>query len=157
RLHTSLKVKLGTATAVETLDPSVAKPAAPVIIRLARALFSFRVMLALGLALVTVCTVSNRFNDPDLWWHLKAGEIVWNTHTVPTKDLFSFTAYGQPSTEHEWLGQLSIYATYKLGGYTGLMLWLAILGSLLFALVFILCYRYSGNAFVAFMGGLCAW
>ena len=139
------------------MDLTDAKPSVTALARLARTVFSFRAMLALGLALVTVCTVSNRFNDPDLWWHLKAGEIVWNTHSVPNQDLFSFTAYGQPSTEHEWLGQLSIYATYKLGGYTGLMMWLAILGSLLFVLVFILCYRFSGNALVAFMGGLCAW
>src|SRR5882724_10179059 len=87
-------------------------------VKLARAVFSFRVMLALGLATVTICTVSNRFSDPDLWWHLKAGEIVWNTHSIPSRDLFSFTAYGQPSTEHEWLAQWSIYATYKLVGVT---------------------------------------
>jgi hypothetical protein len=148
---------LANTTTVDVLDPSAAIPPVSPVVRLARAAFSFRAMLALGLALVTACTVSNRFNDPDLWWHLKAGEIVWNTHSVPDRDLFSFTAYGQPSTEHEWLGQLSIYATYKLGGYTGLMLWLAVLGSLLFVLVFILCYRYSGNALMAFMGGLCAW
>src|SRR5512133_2081615 len=114
-------------------------------------------MLALGLALVAVCTVSNRFNDPDLWWHLKAGEIVWNTHSVPARDLFSFTAYGQPSIEHEWLGQWSIYAAYKLGGYGGLMLWLATMAALLFVLVYVLCYRCSGNALAAFMGGLCVW
>lgn len=139
------------------LDSARVHPPLSAFGRLARSVFSFRVLLAIGLAVVTVCTVSNRFNDPDLWWHLKAGEIVWDTHTVPAKDLFSFTAYGQPSTEHEWLAQWSIYATYKLGGYTALWLWLAILASLLFVLVYILCYRYSGNALMAFMGGLCAW
>ena len=150
-------MKFESATTTEALESAIPNSPASPLVRLARAVFSFRVMLAVGLAVVTVCTVSNRFNDPDLWWHLKAGEIVWDTHSVPSKDLFSYTAYGQPSTEHEWLAQWSIYATYKLGGYTGLMLWLATLASLLFVLVYLLCYRCSGNALAAFMGGLCAW
>jgi hypothetical protein len=37
------------------------------------------------------------------------------------------------------------------------MLWLAVLSSLLFGLVYVLCYLYSGNALASFMGGLCAW
>lgn len=150
-------MKLESAPTIEALESAIPASPAPAAVTLARAVFSFRVLLAVGLAVVTVCTVSNRLNDPDLWWHLKAGGIVWDTHSIPSKDLFSFTAYGHPSTEHEWLAQWSIYATYKLGGYTGLMLWLAILASLLFILVYILCFRCSGNALTAFLGGLCAW
>jgi hypothetical protein len=150
-------VKFESATTTEAMESAIPNPPAPPLVRLGRAVFSFRVMLAFGLALVTVCTISNRFNDPDLWFHLKLGQAVWDTHSVQSKDVYSFTAYGQPSPEHEWLAQWSIYATYKLGGYTGLMLWLATLASILFAMVYILCYRCSGNALVAFMGGLCAW
>ena len=25
---------------------------------------------------------------PDMWWHLKMGEIIWTNHHVPTVDLF---------------------------------------------------------------------
>jgi hypothetical protein len=150
-------MKVQNITTAQSLESAAISLPVPALVRLARALFSFRVMLALGLAVVSVCTISNRFNDPDLWWHLKAGQIVWDTHSVPSRDLYTFTAYGQPSTEHEWLAQWSIYATWKLGGYTGLMLWLAILSSLLFGLVYVLCYLYSGNALASFMGGLCAW
>jgi hypothetical protein len=151
-------VKLDSTTTIEAPPSAMPGPPAPsAMVRLARALFSFQVLLALGLATVTVCTVSNRFHDPDLWWHLKAGEIVWDTHSIPSKDLFSFTAYGQPSMEHEWLAQWSIYGAYKLGGYTALMLWLGILASLLFVLVYLLCYLSSKNSLVAFLGGLCAW
>jgi hypothetical protein len=124
---------------------------------LVRSCLSFRVLLAVGLALMTVCTVSNRFNDPDMWWHLKAGEIVWNTHAAPSTDLFSFTVFGRESTEHEWLAQLSIYAAYRLGGYPGMMLWLMILASVLFLLVYVLCYLVTRNALVSLFGGVCAW
>jgi hypothetical protein len=122
-----------------------------------RRLFSFPAVLIAGLAVVAVLTVSNRFNDPDLWFHLKLGQIVWTTHCIPSTDTFSFTAYGHAWTAHEWLAELSIYAAYRMGGYSGLMLWLAALTSVLLILVYFLCYRCSGNALVSFLGGLCAW
>ena len=125
--------------------------------RLLGRIFSFRAMLAWGLAAVAVLTVSHRFNDPDVWFHLKLGEIVWNTGSVPSADAFSYTAYGHPWIAHEWLAQLSVYAAYHFGGYAGLMLWLAGLTATLLVLVYVLCYRYSGSALAAFMGGLCAW
>jgi hypothetical protein len=122
-----------------------------------RAVLSFRVLLAAGLVTVYLLTITNRFNDPDLWFHLKLGEVVWNTHSIPTTELFSHTAFGYPWTAHEWLGQLSIYTAYHIAGLPGLMAWLATCGSLLFALVYILCYQYSRNALPAFLGGMFAW
>ncbi|HJY05956.1 MAG TPA: hypothetical protein VJ323_06540, partial [Bryobacteraceae bacterium] len=58
---------------------------------LTRKIFSFPVMLAGMLVVLAVLTVRSRFNDPDMWWHLKTGEIIWNTHRIPTVDLFSYT------------------------------------------------------------------
>jgi hypothetical protein len=120
-------------------------------------LLSFSVMLAAGLVVITFFTVSPHFNDPDVWFHLKLGQIVWNTHQVPTTDLFSHTAFGHAWIPHEWLAELSIFAAYRLAGETGLMVWLAFFSSLLFVLVYVLCYRASGNALAAFLGGGFAW
>src|ERR1700731_2673945 len=94
-----------------------------------RAVFSFPVVLAALLTALTVFTVRSRFNDPDLWYHLKIGEIIWNTHAIPRIDLFSFTANGHPWVAQEWLSQLTLYGVYKFAGYTGLMLWLCLLSS----------------------------
>src|SRR6185295_4079814 len=58
--------------------------AAPAVVRVARPLsiwhatFSFPVMLSLALVVLSVLTVRTRFNDPDLWWHLKIGATIWN-------------------------------------------------------------------------------
>jgi hypothetical protein len=114
-------------------------------------------MLAVGLVVVAVATISNRFNDPDLWFHLKLGQIVWDTHSIPSSDLFSFTAFGHAWTAHEWLAQLAIYGVYRTGGYLGLMLSFAAVTALLLVLVYYLCYRLCGNALVSFLSGLCAW
>ena len=46
-------------------------------------------MVAGLLIVLAVLTVRARFDDPDMWWHLKMGEIIWTTHTIPTTDLFS--------------------------------------------------------------------
>ncbi len=59
--------------------------------------FSFPVMLASVLVVLTVLTVRARFDDPDMWWHLKTGEIIWSTHSIPVVDVFSYTTNHQAS------------------------------------------------------------
>jgi hypothetical protein len=120
-------------------------------------LFSFRVLLGLGVAVIAALTVSVRFNDPDLWFHLKLGQVVWTTHSIPSTDTFSFTANGHTWIAHEWLAELSIYGAYLWGGYAGLMTWLMVFGSLPFVLVYVLAYRGTGNTLMAFLGAVCAW
>jgi hypothetical protein len=122
-----------------------------------QAAFSFPVMLSVALAVLTVLTVRGRFDDPDLWWHLKIGQIIWNTHSIPNADTFSFTAAGHPWIAHEWLSETMIYATYRAGGYLGLMILLCALPSLLFVLVYALSSLYSGNAKISLLGGMVAW
>ena len=114
-------------------------------------------MLATGLAVVTVLTVSSRFNNPDLWFHLKLGQVIWTTHSIPSMDLFSFTAWGHPWIAHEWLAELGTYAVYRLGGYPALMGCFAGVATLLFCLVYFLCHQRCGSWLAALLGGVCAW
>jgi hypothetical protein len=123
----------------------------------ARAVCSFPVILAALLVVLTVLTVRGRFSDPDMWWHLKTGEIIWNTHHIPTVDSFSFTTNNHAYVPHEWLSQLALYGAYHFGGYTGLMLSFCLLASLLVVAGYTLCALYSGNLKVAFLGGLITW
>ena len=52
----------------------------------------------------------------DFWWHLKAGEIIVTTRSIPRTDLFSFTAAGKPFILQNWLVEVIYYATYQAGG-----------------------------------------
>jgi hypothetical protein len=122
-----------------------------------RRIFSFPVMLASLLAMLAVLTVRPRFDDPDMWWHLKTGEVIWNTHTIPTTDLFSYTTNHHASIPHEWLSQTLIYGAYRWGGYSGLMLWLCFFTAALLIAGYALCSLYSGNAKVALIGALTIW
>jgi hypothetical protein len=116
--------------------------------------FSFPVMLAGLLTTLAVLTVRERFDDPDMWWHLKLGETTWTTHHVPTTDLFSYTTNHHSYIPHEWLSQLLLYAAYHFGGYTGMMLWLCFFTAAVLVGGYALCSLYSGNAKVSLLGAL---
>ncbi|HEX4021274.1 MAG TPA: hypothetical protein VHX63_09035 [Acidobacteriaceae bacterium] len=114
-------------------------------------------MLAGFLVVLAELTVRSRFNDPDMWWHLRTGEIIWTTHTIPTTDLFSYTTNHHAWIPHEWLSQVLIYGAYRLDGYTGLMLWLCFFSAVLLIAGYSLCSLYSGNAKVGWLGALIIW
>jgi len=60
--------------------------------------------------------------DTDTFWQLKSGEIIFNTRSVPDKDIFSFTVGGKEWIDSQWLFQLFMYISYRLCGYTGMVL-----------------------------------
>jgi hypothetical protein len=122
-----------------------------------RRVFSFPAMLAGLLVVLAVVTVRSRFDDPDMWWHLKMGEVIWTTHAIPATDLFSYTTNHHAWVPHEWLSQALIYGAYRLGGYSGLMLWLCFFSGVLLVTAYALSSLYSGNAKVGFLGGLTVW
>jgi len=122
-----------------------------------RRIFSFPVMLAATLVALAVLTVRSRFNYPDLWWHLRTGQIVWTNHAIPRTDLLSFTTGEHAWVPHEWLSQLGIYAAWRLGDYSGLMLWFCTLTAALLAIQYLSCSLYSENVKVAFLGALVTW
>jgi hypothetical protein len=122
-----------------------------------RRVFSMPVFLGALLIVLAVLSVRDRFNDPDMWWHLKMGEIIWSTHSIPTTDLFSYTTHHHAWVPHEWLSQVLIYAAYRWGGYNGLMLWLCFFTAALWIAGYALCSLYSGNAKVSFAGAMTIW
>src|SRR5690349_3495385 len=85
----------------------------------------------------------------DFWWHLKAGEIIVTTKSIPRTDLFSFTCTAKPFVLQNWLGEVVYYATYEAGG---LPLIVALNTALLVAAlvpVYHLCYRAAGGVRLA--------
>lgn len=135
--------------------PAVDAAGAP--IRLLRRVFSFPAVLAALLVVLAVLTVRGRFDDPDMWWHLKMGQVIWTTHTIPLHDIFSYTTHQQASVPQEWLSQLFIYGAYRFGGFTGLMIWLCALSSALLLAGYWLCWLCGRNSKVAFVGAMTLW
>lgn len=59
--------------------------------------------------------------DPDLWGHLRYGEMILAGHGLPREDVFSYTAYGAPFYNHEWLSDLVFASLFTAGGSAALV------------------------------------
>lgn len=55
--------------------------------------------------------------DPDVWWHIRAGEQVLNSGMVPKVDTWSVTAAGHAWTSQDWLSNVLLALGYRLGDW----------------------------------------
>jgi hypothetical protein len=55
-------------------------------------------------------------SDPDVWWHLRLGQWILAHGRVPTGELFSYTAQGNPLVAHEWLSDAAFALLASAGG-----------------------------------------
>jgi len=81
----------------------------------------------------------------DLAYHLRAGDIMFDTHAILRTDVFSAVAYGKPWLNQQWLAQLVLATAFRLGGWFGLVVLRALLGALVLSFVFLAC-RAAGAA-----------
>jgi hypothetical protein len=77
---------------------------------------------------------SPEISDPDFWWHLKTGQYIAETHSLPVPDPFAYTtsmarpsSTAEPRTRqfnltHEWLAQVLMYSIYRAGGFAAIVL-----------------------------------
>jgi hypothetical protein len=84
-------------------------------------------------------------NDADTGWHIRNGEFILATHSVPRTDSFSYTKAGQPWYAWEWLYDAVIGAIHHVAGLNGVVLFAAVVIAFTFALLFRFVLRRSGN------------
>jgi len=74
------------------------------------------------LVLQLLITNSWRFLlDSDTGWHIRTGEIVWQTHNAPSRDPFSHTMPGQTWFAWEWLTDALMAALHGWRGLAGVV------------------------------------
>src|SRR5580700_4177062 len=61
--------------------------------------------------------------DPDIGWHIRTGELILATHSLPRTDPFSSTMQGQPWFAWEWLYDLLLGILHRACGLNGVV-WL---------------------------------
>ena len=113
--------------------------------------FSFPALLGAVLVGAVATIARTFFVDPDVWWHIKQGEVILATHHVPTKDIYSLTLAGRPWTAYEWFGDVLLATAYRLGGMRGLEALLLVLGSAILVALYTLAAVRSGNSKAAFV------
>src|SRR6266436_7840573 len=80
--------------------------------------------------------LSNRpLADADIGWHIRTGELILATHSLPRVDPFSSTMQGQPWFAWEWLYDLVLGILYRLCGLNGVVWLCALLVAGVFALL----------------------
>jgi len=111
---------------------------------------------------------SSEIADTDFWWHLRTGQYIVESRSLPVPDPFSYTTgLGEPAYEgeeqvrhfnltHEWLAQALWFVLYQVGGFPLLVLWKGALLAALCAIAGYLAAWRSGNLYVglaaAFVG-----
>jgi hypothetical protein len=86
--------------------------------------------------------------DTDLWGHLKFGEDLWISKTIPASDPYSYTAHGNLWINHEWLAELVMYWVYRIFGSPGLLMGKLLTG---FSVIFLLsriCFQRPHHLFI---------
>jgi hypothetical protein len=83
--------------------------------------------------------------DPDLWWHLKTGQLIVESKSVPHADPFSFTRAGQPWIAHEWLSDVLLYELQSTAGQAGLIVTFAAVIAGAFLLLYLRCGSNSSS------------
>src|ERR1700733_5455631 len=119
--------------------------------QLLRWLCSFPAMLGALLVGATFTVVRSFSVDPDMWWHIRTGELILSTHRWATTDPYSYTAAGAPWMSCEWLGDVFFAVAYRLGGLRGLEVLLAVLAGAVILALYAFATLRSGNCKAAFL------
>ena len=110
------------------------------------------------LLLTVFMTYANTVDDLDFWWHLKSGQLIFETQGIPQEDYFAYTTdapesitiigrddvsptelpsgYKSNALKGNWLSQLIFYLVYAVGGFVGI----GILKSIVFVFVYLILY-----------------
>ncbi len=112
-------------------------------------LLSTRRLLAFALLASLFTLTAGQITDPDFWWHLRAGQLIFETRAVPHVDPFSFTAHGREWVAHEWLTELLMYAAHRLAGWGALIVSFAALTTGALMIVYGRASRVAAHPFVS--------
>ena len=100
--------RIGALTADSPAEPSLWR---------ARALDGSLIVLFLTLAFLLG---SFPLKDADIYWHLRTGDLIRQTGTIPRTDIFTFTREGTPWIDLHWIFQVAISWVHEHGGVPAL-------------------------------------
>src|SRR6266511_3707849 len=87
--------------------------------------------------------------DPDFWWHLKTGQYIFETRSIPHTDIFSSLRFGSEWITHEWLSEVFMYSVFRKAGYGGLIVVFSLVITAAFWIAYQRCRHLAGHPYVA--------
>ncbi len=102
--------------------PRSAAPATSPAARTSRRAFLDALFLLLTLSFFTGITINTAsVMDEDIWSHLQTGRWILARHAVPTRDMFSAHAMGQPWIAYSWLFDVLAFRLFDFGGVRAML------------------------------------
>lgn len=74
--------------------------------------------------------------DTDYAWHLRAGQYILKTKSIPKHDIFSFSAPDYPYVYYSWGSEVAVAASYNALGNFGVSLLFALISTLTIYLIY---------------------
>jgi hypothetical protein len=109
--------------------------------------------IAFFLMVFALAVRQSAYIDPDLWWHLQAGQDIVQSQSIPKVDPYSFTKVGSEWIAHEWLSEAVMYLIFRFSGWGGLLF---VFSALITITLYILYRRCEGKPYVAALAILLA-
>jgi hypothetical protein len=88
-------------------------------------------------------------SDADTGYHIRAGEFILNTVSIPKKDIFSHISPPLPWTAHEWLSEIIMALVHASFGLTGIVIFFSLLIAVIYSLLFRTTRTDKGNIILA--------
>lgn len=87
-----------------------------------------------GLLTLTFLVGCVQIEDPDIWWHLRTGQLIFERGEVPRTDWFTYSNPDSPWIDLHWGFQLIAAALWSLGGAAALVVFKSLLGTATFVI-----------------------
>ena len=117
--------------------------------RLIDTIKSSRRLLVVVFMLVIFAAAARPIKDPDFYWHLKTGQYLLETGSIPRTDIFSNSKFGSEWVTHEWLSELFMFSIFRVLGYAGLIAVFAAIITTTFSLAYRRCQEVAPHPYIA--------
>lgn len=97
--------------------------------------------MILAIALPVLASLLASLSSIDLAYHLRAGDEILATGSIPRADAWTFTGQGLPWVDQQWGSQVILATVFRLAGWTGLALLRAGLVGLIFGCLVLIARR----------------
>ena len=81
------------------------------------------VVTAVVVAMAIAFSVTTLATSTDLWQHLTVGRAIWETHSIPTRQIWTWPTYGSPDVNASWGFRALLWPVWAAGGAWGLEAW----------------------------------
>lgn len=101
-------------------------------------------LLTVASGLVIVTQAARPLDDPDVWWHVRSGDQILDTHRLPNRETWVWTAVGRRWVPTSWLSDVGFAVAHRWAGWQGVRVLTVIVAAAFAILLASLLHRTSG-------------